>query len=65
MRAIDSHVLFGVHVRRANHLWEVDDHRIATFSTNENIELVEIAVDEACACKSHDEIHEGGVQFSR
>ena len=44
MRAIDSDLLFGVHMGRANHLWEVDDHGFAAFSANENIELIKIAV---------------------
>ena len=64
MRAIDSDLLFGVHMGRANHLWEVDDHGLTALSTNEDVELIEVPVDETRPCKSHDEIHESGVQFS-
>jgi hypothetical protein len=52
-------------VRRADHLWEVDDDWIARLSSNQDIELVEIAVDEAGLREANNKVHESGVQLAR
>lgn len=48
----------------ADHLGEVDHDGLARFSANQDVEFVEVSVDQACARKADDEVHEVGVQFA-
>lgn len=60
-----SHSPFRILVRCADHLGKIDDYWFAIFATNEDIELIEIAMNEACTSESNDYVHKSGVQFSR
>ena len=59
------HVPFCVLVRGANHLREVDHDRLAAVAPDEDVELVEVAVDQARTRKAHDEVHQRRVQLPR
>jgi hypothetical protein len=54
---------FRVLVRGADHLREIDNDRLTVVSTDEDIELVEIAMDQASARKLDDEVHQRGEQL--
>jgi hypothetical protein len=41
----------------ANHLGEIDDDRLTVFTSNQDVELVEITVDESIFGKSDNELH--------
>ena len=56
------HVPFCIFVRRADHLREVDDDRLPAVPSDEDVELVEVAVDEPRTREAHDEVHERRVQ---
>ncbi len=60
-----GHVPFRVLVRRADHLREVDDDRLAGLAADEDVELVEVAMDEPCPCEPYDEVHQVRVQRPR
>jgi hypothetical protein len=49
---------FGIFMRRADHLWKVDDYRVTSLTVNENVKFVKIAVYEACMGESDDEVHQ-------
>ena len=51
-------------MRSADHLRIVDYDRFASSTPNQNIELVEVAMDQARMGQSYDEIHELRVQLS-
>lgn len=53
-----NHLLFCVDMRRADHLWEVDDNRFTGLAFYEDIEFVEVAVDESGVCEAHNKVHE-------
>ena len=64
-RAISGkHPPFCVLMRRADHLREVDNHRLPAVPPDEDVELVEVAVDEPRAREAYDEVHELRVQLS-
>lgn len=54
----------GVRVARADALREVDDDDLALLAADEQVELVEVAVDEAGPGKADDEGHELGVELA-
>ena len=56
------HAPFCILVRRADHLREVDDDRLPAVPSDEDVELVEVAVDEPRTREAHDEVHERRVQ---
>ena len=51
------HVPFCVLVRRADHLREVDDDRLPAVQSDEDVELVEVAVYEPGPREADDELH--------
>ncbi len=45
-------------MRGADHLREVDDDGFAGLAADEDVELVEVAVDEPCAGETDDQVHQ-------
>ena len=60
-----KHVPFCILVRRADHLWEVDDDGLARVASDEDVELVEVAMDEPSAGEADDEVHQFGIERAR
>lgn len=54
----EGHIPLCVLVRGANHLREVDDDGVARLAADQDIELVEVAMDEPYAGKTDDHIHQ-------
>ena len=52
------HVPFCIFVRRADHLREVNDDGLTRLPADEDVELVEVAVDEPGVCEADDEVHQ-------
>ena len=52
-------------MRRAHHLRKVNDDGFTGLASDEDVEFVEVAVDEACIRKAHDEVHQSGIKLSR
>lgn len=52
-------------MRCADHLREINDNRFSRLSTDKDVELVEVTMNEAGMSKSNDEIHQLRIQFSR
>lgn len=40
-----------------DHLWKINNDRLAGFSSNEDVEFVVVAVDETCASEADDDVH--------
>lgn len=49
----------------ADHLGKVDHDGLARFSANQDVEFVEVSVDQTCARKADDEVHQVRVQLAR
>lgn len=47
----------------ADHLWEIDNDRLTVFSSDKNIELVEITVDQSVFGQADDKLHKGRVEI--
>jgi len=47
-----------VFMPRADHLREINDDRFSRLSTNKDVKLIEVAVNETGMSKSNDEIHQ-------
>ena len=43
---------------RADHLREINDDRFSRLSTNKDVKLIEVAMNETGMSKSNDEIHQ-------
>lgn len=49
---------FSVFMRGADHLWEVDHYWVTRLAVDQDVEFVEISVNESCASKSNNKIHQ-------
>lgn len=56
---------FGIRMRSAHHLREIDNDSFASFPCDQDIKLVEISVDESGASESNNKIHQCGIESSR
>lgn len=54
-KADDSHL--GIYVRRTDHLREVNNDRFSCLSTDEDVKLIIVSVNETCSGKSYDDVH--------
>ena len=48
----------GILMGRADHLWEINDNWIAGITADEDVELVEVAMDKASLCQADNDVHE-------
>jgi len=51
-------------MRRADHLWKVDNDRFTGISSDENIEFIEITMNKAGVGEPHDDVHQCRVEVA-